>query len=106
MGCREAPWYGGPFDVTVDGNLLKQLNSRELVDGRWGMALNHGSTAQLFVSNVFDTTALCGLHYAPRRLVVAIRNYRAKHDHERLHFHAGCDRHGRRASGPNLQQLL
>jgi hypothetical protein len=48
----------GPLDVfDRNGNLLKQLNSSELVDGPWGMALNdRGSTAQLFVSNIFDTT--------------------------------------------------
>src|SRR5215469_18023035 len=48
----------GPLDVfDRNGNLLKQLNSSELVDGPWGMALNdRGSTAQLFISNIFDTT--------------------------------------------------
>ena len=36
-------------------NLLMQLGSSHLVDGPWGMALNdHGDTAQLFVSNIFD----------------------------------------------------
>jgi len=48
----------GPLDV-FDGNgvLLKQLNSSELVDGPWGMALNdRDNTAQLFVSNIFDTS--------------------------------------------------
>ena len=40
-----------------NGNLLMQLSSHELVDGPWGMALNdRDSTAQLFVSNIFDTT--------------------------------------------------
>ncbi len=48
----------GPLDVfDRNGNLLKQLGSPELVDGPWGMALNdRDSTAQLFVSNIFDTT--------------------------------------------------
>ena len=48
----------GPLDVfDRNGNLVKQLNSSELVDGPWGMALNdRGSTAQLFISNIFDTT--------------------------------------------------
>jgi hypothetical protein len=48
----------GPLDVfDGNGNLLKQLNSSELVDGPWGMALNdRGNTAQLFVSNIFDTS--------------------------------------------------
>jgi hypothetical protein len=48
----------GPLDVfDGNGNLLKQLNSSELVDGPWGMALNDSdNTAQLFVSNIFDTS--------------------------------------------------
>jgi hypothetical protein len=48
----------GPLDVLdANGNLLMQLNSSELVDGPWGMALNdRGNTAQLFVSNIFDTS--------------------------------------------------
>lgn len=47
----------GPLDIfDAKGNLLKQLNSSQLVDGPWGMALNdRGNTAQLFVSNIFDT---------------------------------------------------
>src|SRR5215469_9925620 len=47
----------GPLDVfDGNGNLLKQLSSNELVGGPWGMALNdRGNTAQLFVSNIFDT---------------------------------------------------
>jgi hypothetical protein len=48
----------GPLDVLDrNGNLLKQLNSHELVGGPWGMALNdRDNTAQLFVSNIFDAT--------------------------------------------------
>jgi len=48
----------GPLDVLDgNGNLVKQLNSSELVDGPWGMALNdRDNTAQLFVSNIFDTS--------------------------------------------------
>jgi hypothetical protein len=48
----------GPLDVfDGNGNLLKQLNSSELVDGPWGMALNDiDNAAQLFVSNIFDTS--------------------------------------------------
>jgi len=47
----------GPLDVIdANGNLLTQLDSSELVDGPWGMALNdRGNTAQLFVANIFDT---------------------------------------------------
>jgi DNA-binding beta-propeller fold protein YncE len=47
----------GPLDIfDAKGNLLKQLGSSHLVDGPWGMALNdRGNTAQLFVSNIFDT---------------------------------------------------
>jgi DNA-binding beta-propeller fold protein YncE len=40
-----------------NGNLLMQLNSSDLVGGPWGMALNdHGDAAQLFISNIFDTS--------------------------------------------------
>jgi hypothetical protein len=47
----------GPLDVfDAEGHLLTQLESSHLVDGPWGMALNdRGSSAQLFVSNIFDT---------------------------------------------------
>jgi hypothetical protein len=47
----------GPLEVIDrNGNLLRQLDSHELVGGPWGMALNDGdSVAQLFVSNIFDT---------------------------------------------------
>ena len=47
----------GPLDIfDAKGHLLRQLGSKHLVDGPWGMALNdHGDTAQLFVSNIFDT---------------------------------------------------
>jgi hypothetical protein len=47
----------GPLDVfDAQGHLLTQLESSHLVDGPWGMALNdRGNTAQLFVSNIFDT---------------------------------------------------
>lgn len=47
----------GPLDVIDrNGNLVTQLNSHQLVDGPWGMALNdRGDTTQLFVSNIFDT---------------------------------------------------
>jgi hypothetical protein len=48
----------GPLDVfDRHGNLLTSLGSSDLVDGPWGMALNDlGSTAQLFVSDVFNTS--------------------------------------------------
>ncbi|HXW93269.1 MAG TPA: hypothetical protein VEK33_22160 [Terriglobales bacterium] len=47
----------GPLDVfDLNGNLLQQLGSSNLVDGPWGMALNDGgNTAQLFVANIFGT---------------------------------------------------
>ena len=47
----------GPLDIfDAKGNLLRQLGSNHLVGGPWGMALNdHGDSAQLFVSNIFDT---------------------------------------------------
>jgi hypothetical protein len=52
----------GPLDVfDRNGKLLKQLGRSVLVDGPWGMALNDlGGSAQLFVSNIFDTKD----HYA------------------------------------------
>jgi hypothetical protein len=34
---------------------VSQLGSQLLIDGPWGMANDRGSTAQLFVSNIFDT---------------------------------------------------
>lgn len=48
----------GPLEViNRNGELVSQLGSRALVDGPWGMTLNdRGNTAQLFVSNVFDTS--------------------------------------------------
>jgi hypothetical protein len=48
----------GPLDVfDRNGNLLTSLGSSGLVDGPWGMALNDlGTKAQLFVSNVFNTS--------------------------------------------------
>jgi len=43
--------------IDRNGNLLTQLGSSALVGGPWGMALNdRGGFAQLFVSNVFDTS--------------------------------------------------
>jgi DNA-binding beta-propeller fold protein YncE len=46
----------GPLEVIDrNGNLVKQLDSHDLVGGPWGMALNdRDDTAQLFVSNIFD----------------------------------------------------
>ena len=48
----------GPLDVfNHNGDFLTSLGSSNLVDGPWGMALNDlGNTAQLFVSNVFNTS--------------------------------------------------
>ena len=47
----------GPLEVIDrNGNLVAQLDSNQLVGGPWGMALNdRDDTAQLFVSNIFDT---------------------------------------------------
>jgi hypothetical protein len=47
----------GPLDIfDAKGHLVEHLGSGHLIDGPWGMALNdHGDSAQLFVSNVFDT---------------------------------------------------
>jgi hypothetical protein len=43
------------YVFNAKGHLLTTLFSGHLVDGAWGMALNdHGDTAQLFVSNIFD----------------------------------------------------
>ena len=46
----------GPLYVfDSDGNVVTQLGSSDLVDGPWGMALNDlGTTAQLFISNIFN----------------------------------------------------
>ena len=51
------PSRGKFLDIfDAKGNLLRQLGSGHLIDGPWGMALNdHGDTAQIFVSNIFDT---------------------------------------------------
>jgi hypothetical protein len=48
----------GPLYVfNLNGNVLTQLGSADLVDGPWGMALDdHGATAQLFVSNIFNAS--------------------------------------------------
>ena len=55
----------GPLDVfNQNGNLLTSLGASDLVAGPWGMALNDlGTTAQLFVSNIFnpsDTSVFSG----------------------------------------------
>ncbi len=43
------------YVLDAKGHLVTTLFSSHLVDGPWGMALNdHGDTAQLFVSNIFD----------------------------------------------------
>jgi hypothetical protein len=46
----------GPLDVfNRNGNLLTSLGASDLVAGPWGMALNDlGTTAQIFVSNIFN----------------------------------------------------
>jgi hypothetical protein len=46
----------GPLDVfDRSGNLLTSLSASDLIAGPWGMALNDlGSSAQLFVSNIFN----------------------------------------------------
>jgi hypothetical protein len=49
------PLPGPLLVLDRNGNLLTQLGSSDLVNGPWGMALNdRGTTAQLFVSNIFD----------------------------------------------------
>jgi hypothetical protein len=49
------PLPGPLLVLDRNGNLLTQLGSSDLVDGPWGMALNdRGTTAQLFISNIFD----------------------------------------------------
>jgi hypothetical protein len=49
----------GPLDVfDRNGNLLTSLGRSDLIAGAWGMALNdRGTTAQLFVSNIFDPSS-------------------------------------------------
>jgi hypothetical protein len=46
----------GPLYVfDSNGNVVTQLGSSDLVDGPWGMALSdRGTTAQLFISNIFN----------------------------------------------------
>jgi hypothetical protein len=48
---------GGLYVLDAKGHVVTNLGMNELVNGPWGMAINdHGASAQLFVSNVFDGT--------------------------------------------------
>jgi hypothetical protein len=49
------PLPGPLLVLDRNGNLLTQIGGSDLVDGPWGMALSdRGTTAQLFISNIFD----------------------------------------------------
>jgi hypothetical protein len=48
---------GGLYVLDAKGHVVTNLGMNELVNGPWGLAINdHGASAQLFVSNVFDGT--------------------------------------------------
>lgn len=48
---------GGLYVLDAKGRIVTNLGKDELVNGPWGLAINdQGSSAQLFVSNVFDGT--------------------------------------------------
>src|SRR5579862_1285722 len=48
---------GGLFVLDIHGNVVTNFGAQQLINGPWGMAINdHGSAAQLFISNVFDGT--------------------------------------------------
>jgi hypothetical protein len=48
---------GGLYVLDAKGHVVTNLGKNELINGPWGLAINdHGASAQLFVSNVFDGT--------------------------------------------------
>ena len=48
---------GGLYVLDARGHIVTNLGKDELINGPWGLAINdQGSSAQLFVSNVFDGT--------------------------------------------------
>jgi len=56
-GTSATAQSGGLFVLDVNGNIVTNLGTKELINGPWGMAINdRGGSARLFVSNVFDGT--------------------------------------------------
>ena len=56
-GTSATAQSGGLFVLDANGDVVTNLGSKELINGPWGMAINdRGSSARLFVSNVFDGT--------------------------------------------------
>src|SRR5947208_12699163 len=48
---------GGLYVLDAKANIVAHLDTHELINGAWGLAVNdRGTRAQLFVSNVFDGT--------------------------------------------------
>jgi len=56
-GTSATAQSGGLFVLDARGRMVTNLGKDELINGPWGLAINdQGSSAQLFVSNVFDGT--------------------------------------------------
>jgi hypothetical protein len=56
-GMSDTAQSGGLYVLDDNANIVTNLGTNELINGPWGLAINdHGSGAQLFVSNVFDGT--------------------------------------------------
>jgi hypothetical protein len=56
-GMSDTAASGGLLVIDSKGHLLTTLGTSALIDGPWGLAIHDlGSTAQLFVSNVFNGT--------------------------------------------------
>jgi hypothetical protein len=56
-GTSNTAQSGGLYVLDARGHMVTNLGKDELVNGPWGLAINdQGSSAQLFVSNVFDGT--------------------------------------------------
>jgi hypothetical protein len=56
-GTSNTAGSGGLYVLDKTGHIVTNLGKSDLIDGPWGMAIHEqGSSAQLFVSNVFDGT--------------------------------------------------
>jgi hypothetical protein len=56
-GMSDTAASGGLLVIDSEGHLLTTLGTSALIDGPWGLAIHDlGSSAQLFVSNVFNGT--------------------------------------------------
>jgi hypothetical protein len=56
-GTSATAGSGGLYVLDARGRIVTNLGKDELINGPWGLAINdQGSSAQLFVSNVFDGT--------------------------------------------------